>query len=418
MNWKRLTALLSASALLAVAGGCGSDSTTNPTPEAPDLSAPAAGMIKTWAGTGHPGFNGNGLVRTDTWLYWPMDVCAARNGDVYVMDWNNHQIRVVENGKDTFRTVIGESLPGDGPPDLSDRTPPGAPGVTVRLNHPTDMIELPDGTFLHSSWHTHKLRMFDPATGLVYVLCGGPAGFAGDGQDMSFAKFNQPPHTARAQDGTLYIMDQRNQRVRKIDPSGMVSTVVGKPVDLMHNDTGEPGADGYADPGFSGDGGPPADAQIGQPGGSNPTPGGSLTLDSQGRLYICDILNNRIRRVDFQADVIETVVGNGVPAYAGDGGPGLAASLNNPRDCEFGPDGRLYIADELNSALRAWDPDTDVITTVAGTGTAGFSGDGGAATAAQLNRPTGTCFDPSGNGLVYIADSYNHRVRWMRLEAN
>jgi hypothetical protein len=371
-------------------------------------------MIQTWAGNGKIGFNGNGLPLLESWMYWPMDVLVASSGDVYVMDWNNHQIRVAEVGTNTFRTIMGEQIPGDGPPDLSDRTPPGAPGPTVKLNHPTGLIELPDGTFLHSAWHTHKLRIYDPITGLVYVMCGGASGFAGDGEPMSEVQFSQPPHTVLADDGSFYVMDQRNQRIRKIDPSGMVSTAVGSPVDLVNNESGAPTPDGWMDPGFSGDGNSPATAQIGQPGGGNPTPGGALTMDDQGRLYFCDVLNNRIRRVDFGADVIETVVGNGAGAYAGDGGLGTAASIHNPRDVEFGPDGRLYIADEYNHAIRAWDPGTGIITTVAGGNGSGFAGDGGAATDAQLNRPTGTSFGP--NGILYIADSYNHRIRRMKLE--
>lgn len=407
------TAGFAAAAMIALAG-CGDDSTTGPEPLGP-TPEPEPGMIQTWAGTGQAGFNGNGLHPLESRLYFPMDVCVARNGDVYVMDWNNHQIRVVDPDY-TFRTIMGEPIPGDGPLDLSDRTQPGAPGPTVRLNHPTDMIELPDGTFLHSAWHTHKLRHYDPSTGLVYVYCGGPAGFAGDGQDMSKVKFNQPPHTVLAPDGSFFIMDQRNQRIRKIDPNNVVTTVVGNPVNLVNNDTGLPPADNFMDPGFSGDGGPPDQAMIGQPGGGNPPPGGALTLDDNGRLYFCDILNNRIRRVDFQANTIETVIGNGAAMYAGDGGQGVAASLNNPRDVEFGPDGLLYIADELNHAVRAWDPATGIIKTVAGTGVQGFSGDGGPATAAQLNRPSGVEFGP--NRVMYIADSYNHRVRRMKLEGN
>ena len=415
MNCKRrLLALLGASAAVAMFGGCGGDdSGTGPTDTGP-LPEPEPGMIQTWAGNGRAGFNGNGLPLRESWLYWPMDALVASNGDVYVLDWNNHQIRVAEVGKTTFRTIMGEEVPGDGPPDLSDRTPPGAPGPTVRLNHPTGLIELPDGTFLHSAWHTHKLRIYDPITGLVYVMCGGKAGFAGDGELMANVEFSQPPHTCRAQDGSFYVMDQRNQRIRKIDHSGMVSTVVGDPEDLVTHATGEMTPDGWMDPDFAGDNGPPALAKIGQPCGDNPTPGGALTMDDQGRLYFCDVLNNRIRRVDFQADLIETVVGDGVGTFAGDGGPGIAASINNPRDVEFGPDGRLYIADEYNHRIRAWDPGTGIITTVAGAGTAGFSGDGGPAVEAELSRPTGIAFGP--NNVMYIADSYNHRVRRMKLE--
>jgi sugar lactone lactonase YvrE len=182
----------------------------------------------------------------------------------------------------------------------------------------------------------------------------------------------------------------------------MVSTVVGQKVcDLAVG-------------GFEGDGGDPLLAKLNQPTGPNPNPpGGGLALDDQGRLYIADTLNHRIRRVDFNANIITTVVGNGTPAFAGDGGDPLLASLDTPLDLEFGPDGRLYIADTYNHAIRAVDFTTNVIETVAGNGTRGFSGDGGAATDARLALPYGLDFDAIGN--LYIADTYNHRIRRVKM---
>ncbi|HMB69395.1 MAG TPA: hypothetical protein VKU85_08780, partial [bacterium] len=340
---------------------------------------------------------GNFLLQSR--FYWPMDLTITETGETFVMDWNNHSVRRM-TAAGTFETVIGTGVPGDGPPDFSDLTPPGAPGPTISLNHPTDMIQLQDGRFLLSSWHNHKMRIWDSATGLAYVMCGGPADFAGDGQTVAELRMNQPQAACQAADGSIYIVDQRNQRVRKIDAAGNVSTVAG---------------DGTI--GFSGDGGSAVAAQLSFPTGSNPTPAGGITVDdATGYLYFSDILNNRIRRVDLSQDVIQTVVGDGAATFGGDGGPGTSASLNNPRDIELGPDGRLYIADELNDRVRVWDPVADVVTTVAGNGTRGFAGDEGLATAAQLNRPTGVAFDP--DGLLYIADSYNHRIRRVNLEDN
>jgi DNA-binding beta-propeller fold protein YncE len=170
---------------------------------------------------------------------------------------------------------------------------------------------------------------------------------------------------------------------------------------------------GTGDAGFAGDGGSPLDAQIQMPSGSNPPPAGALVFDDQGRLYISDALNNRIRRVDFQLDLIETIAGDGQAAFGGDGGPALAASFNNPRDLVFGPDNRLYVADELNHRIRAIDLTTGTITTVAGNGLAAFIGDGGPATASSLYRPAGLEFDADGH--LYIADTYNHRIRRVTL---
>jgi len=170
---------------------------------------------------------------------------------------------------------------------------------------------------------------------------------------------------------------------------------------------------GTGDAGFAGDGGSPLSAQIQMPSGSNPPPGGALAFDSEGRLYISDALNHRIRRVDFQLDLIETIAGNGLAGFSGDGGPAIEASFNNPRDIIFGPDNRLYVADEFNHRVRAIDLTTGTITTVAGNGIAAFVGDGGPATVSSLNRPAGLEVDAESH--LYVADTYNHRIRRINL---
>ncbi len=400
----------SLSALVALLVGCDPLSTSGPVDE-PDgdglAGVPAAGRIQTWAGNGFVGFDGDGRKLLHSGLYQPIDVTVGSNGVAYVLDWNNHRVRKVQTDG-TFHTVIGNEILGDGPYDLSDLTAPGAAGTTIQLNHPTDMTEMSDGRFLLTCWHNHKLRIWDPVTGLAYVRVGRGGGFAGDGSAVDAAtRFNQVASSVLANDGSSYSLDQRNQRIRRIDSAGIITTVVGSATD-------GPDADPFPDQGFAGDGGSPLSAQMSQPTGSNPPPGGSVALDSQGRLYFSDTLNHRVRRVDFVLDLIETVVGTGAASFGGDGGQGTAASLNNPRDVEFGPDGKLYIADEMNHRVRRFDPATGIVTTVAGNGTAGFSGDDGPATAARLNRPTGIEFD--GDGLLYIADQYNHRIRRVNLE--
>lgn len=363
--------------LAAALAGCEGDTAE---PGCPDT----AGTICTWAGSGAAGFDGDARPLTDSRMYWPVDVAFTSTGP-YVLDWNNHRVRnVTPDG--TFHTVVGSDFVGDGPPDLSDLEDPGAPGTEVLLNHPTQVLELPDARLLVVSWHNHKLRIYDPDTGLVTVACGRGAGFDGDG-DLDAVRFNQPSAAAFGPDGSLYVLDQRNQRIRRIDTlgeGGTIETVVG---------TGESG--------FSGDGGSPLEAMVHFPEGSNPPPAGTLTLDDRGRLYFADILNNRVRRVDFEADVIETVLGDGD-----------TQTLYNPRDMEIGPDGRLYVADELNHRVLALDLDSLAVEVVAGTGTVGFSGDGGPATAAQLNRPSGIAFDEAGD--LYVSDTYNHRIRVIR----
>lgn len=368
--------------------GCGDDDTApvDTTPD-PQLS----GTIRTWAGTGDAAWDGDGHTLLESSFYWPCDMTITPAGDIYIVDWNNHRIRRV-TAAGALETVVGTDDIGDGPPDLSDLEPPGAAGTTVDLNHPTHVLPMPDGTLIVTSWHNHKLRQYDPATGLVVVMCGRAAGFAGDGGTLEELRFDQPSQTVRDASGALFILDQRNQRVRKIAADGTISTVVGTGVS-----------------GFGGDDGPPAAAQLNMPAGGNPPTGGAVALDAQGRLYISDTLNHRIRRVDFSANVIETLAGDGTAGYGGDAGPAAAASLNNPRDIEIGPDGRLYIADELNHRVRVVDLTTGIIDTFAGNGIAGFSGEDGPPKEASLNRPEGLVFDADGN--LFIVDTYNHRIR-------
>jgi sugar lactone lactonase YvrE len=394
---------LAAAALLCVVLSCSGGSTSAPPPPDPVT----VGDITTWAGDGHAGYDGDHHDRLHTEFYWPMDIEFTPDLGAFVTDWNNHRIRAL-GADDHFTTVVGRDSDGDGPPlgeAQSDLVAPGLDGDLCELNHPTEVFERKSGKLLIVCWHNHKLREWDPATGKVLVLMGRGPGCTGDGLNITSpnALLNQPPHAVEAADGSLYINDQRNQVIRKIDPSGNVSTVAGTTPtgDCVLN---------LAPTGYGGDNGPPSGAQFNQPSGPNPNPpGGGITLDAQGRLYIADTNNERIRRVDFDANLITTVVGTGAAGFGGDGGDPLLAQLNTPLDIQFGPDGRLYIADMENNRVRAVDFNANVITTVAGNGTAGFSGDRFPATKAQLNRPYGIGFDATGN--LYIADTYNHRIR-------
>jgi sugar lactone lactonase YvrE len=379
---------------------CSEDSTAPPPPDEPP-APDAVGSIRTWAGTGHAGYNGEGQQRLQAEFYWPVDIEFTPTLGTFVVDWNNHRIRRFD-ASGGLQTVVGTPSIGDGPPPPNvgaDAVPPGVDGTVCDLNHPTQVFERSNGKLVVVCWHNHKLREWDPATGKVVILMGRGAGCSGDGAAASAPSslLNQVAHAIEAPDGSFYINDQRNQCIRKIDPAGNVSTVVSVP---QCNTA----------PGSFVDNVAPSVARLSMPTGGNPNPpGGGLALDAQGRLYIADTLNHRIRRVDFGADLVTTVVGNGAAAFAGDGGDPLLASLNTPLDITFGPDDRLYIADTYNNRVRAVDFGANVITTVAGNGTRGFSGDGKAATEARLNQPYGVAFDADGH--LFIADTYNHRIR-------
>ena len=404
VRWNKWRFVVAAVATCA-AGACG-DSTAPNDAAAQDAAMPDGkdagdahvakdcldepGVICTWAGTGELGFNGDGKPIEESNMYWPIDLSFSEIG-TFVLDWNNHRVRqVLDDG--TFKTVIGTDFVGDGPEDMSDLVPPGAPGTEVLLNHPTQVVPMPDGTLTLVAWHNHKLRRYDPETGLVTVLCGRGAGFAGDGGPFAKALLNQPNNMVLADDGSQYILDQRNQVVRVIDPEGIIHTFAGTP----------------GEAGFGGDGGKATKAKLNFPAGSNPPPGGGLALDDDGNLYISDTLNHRIRRVDPDGK-ITTLAGTGKAGFSGDDGPATEAQLDSPYKLKIGPDGRLYIGDQNNHRIRAIDLDDGTITTVAGNGDKGFSGDGGPPTEAALQRPAGVSFDE--DGAMYILDMYNSRIR-------
>jgi sugar lactone lactonase YvrE len=368
------------------------------------------GSICTWLGTGRKGADGDGTDRLHTKTYWPIDVEFLPNGRVMYTDWQNMRVReVLPDG--TVRTVIGTGFPGDGPPDFSDLlTTEGADGPTVTLNHPTDIQPLPNGDVLIMVWHNFKLRVLDGVTGRVRVVAGTVFGFAGDGGPARDALIDQARSGVVTPRGDLFILDQRNQRIRVLydfanrRENSIIQTVVG---------TGEKG--------YNGDGLPGLQTMISFQTGANPEPSGGIAYDPvTGDLVYADNENDIIRRVHFTSDdflqsVVTTIAGvAGLEGYSGDGGPALGALLSNPADLEFGPDGNLYFADNHNSVIRKIDMTTGVITTVAGNGKEGYSGDGGPALEASLNRPYGVAFDPDGN--LYITDTFNSRIRVVQMK--
>ena len=214
----------------------------------------------------------------------------------------------------------------------------------------------------------------------IYTLAGnGTQGFSGDNGPATGAELFQPLGVALDSAGNVYVADSSNNRIRKVS-NGVITTVAG-------NGT----------PGFSGDGGPATSTGVYGPSG--------VALDSAGSLYIADAGNNRIRKVS--NGVITTVAGNGTLGYSGDGGPATNAQLYGPEGVAVDSAGNIYIADMDNNRIRK--VSNGVITTMAGNGTQGFSGDNGPAISAELYRPEGIAVDATGN--LCIADTWNNRIR-------
>jgi uncharacterized protein (TIGR03437 family) len=220
---------------------------------------------------------------------------------------------------------------------------------------------------------------------LVTTFAGiGTLGSNGDGGPASAAQLGSPTNIAFDAQGNLLVADTFNDRIRRIAPDGRITTVAGG-----------------AGNGFSGDGGPATQARLNCPTG--------IAVDAQGNLYIADSENNRIRRVAAADGIITTIAGTGATGFGGDGGPAAQAQIDLPTQVALTGNNLLYVADTDNSRIRRINLADGMITTYAGNGTATFAGDGGAATAASLNRPKGLTFDAQGN--LFIADTFNNRVR-------
>ena len=277
----------------------------------------------------------------------------------------------------------------------------------------------------------------DARTGMIRTVAGsGEAGWSGDGGAAVAARLNEPKAVALDHDGNLLIADSENHVIRKVDRrSGLITTVAGctsshdSPLTVMNRaavpPTDDPLSEGsssaeaafvqqsdlsgtvrYVVNGvgstkrFAGDGGLALDALL-----NFPT---AIAADAEGDLYIADTMNHRIRRVDARTGRITTIAGVGLPRFGGDGGPSVAAGLNEPAALVV-QGARLYVADQSNNRIRMVDLRTGLITTVAGTGTASFNGDGRPATEAALAGPSGLTIGT--DGRLYIADTFNGRIR-------
>ena len=267
-------------------------------------------------------------------------------------------------------TVIGTGVPGD-----SD----------TQVNNPYGIITGPDGALYFCDLDNQKIRRFDPVTRRTTTVAGnGQKGYSGDGGPALQATLNMPHEIQFDRSGNLYIAERDSHVVRKVDmKTGLISTVAGTGV-----------------AGFSGDGGPAVRAQLRQP--------HSIVFDRDGTLLICDIGNQRIRRLHLDTGVIETWAGTGQPAETPDGAPVAGTPLRGPRTMAMAANGDLYLALREGNAVLRVDAKTQTLHRVAGTGEQGYAGDGGPALAAKLGGPKGLAWAP---GELFIADTENHAIR-------
>jgi uncharacterized protein (TIGR03437 family) len=344
------------------------------------------GVTKTVAGNGTSGFSGDNGPAASAQLSAPYGVAVDSAGNLFIADTGNSRIRRVSNGVIT-------TLAGSGAANSGVDSGNNGPALNAVLNNPWYVAVDPAGNvyFSESDAPTpvpngnvlvshNSIRMV--ANGIITVAAGdGTQGFGGDGGPATKAQLDEPGGVAVDSAGNLYIADTGNYRIREV-AGGVIATVAG---------------DG--DLSFSGDNGPATRALLNYPDG--------VAVDSGSNLYIADQGNNRIRKVS--NGVITTVAGNGTQGFSGDGGAATSAELflGGYAGIAVDSSGNLYFADGGNNRVRR--VTNGVITTVAGYGTRGFSGDNGPATSAGLIDPTGLAVDSTGN--LYIADSGNNRIR-------
>ena len=387
------------------------------------------GTIATIAGNGDPGHAGDNGPAVAAHLNEPKSLAWGANGILYVADAENHVIRKVDLVSGLITTVAGRpeedtggsepvraQAPAEDEDPLADPSPgkaekfvqlsdisgtvryvvgtgksgrfggDGGPATQATLNFPGAVAVDRQGNLYIADTMNHRVRKVEASTGVIATIAGtGQHRWSGDGGAATAAALNEPAALAVDEQGSLYIADQSNNRVRKVDlNTGLITTVAG---------TGESG--------YTGDGMPAAEAGISSPSG--------LAIGPDGELYIADTFSGRVRRIDPATGVISTVAGDG-GEYRFSGLPNeFSSSLSRPYGIALDAAGNLLITDSDSHLIRRWDRKRKIITRLAGSGQAQFGGDGGDPLAGSLNYPFGVLVDGAGN--VYIADTFNHRIR-------
>jgi trimeric autotransporter adhesin len=378
-----------------------------------------SGLITTIAGNGTKGYSGDGGSALSAQLSQPAGIAVDSAGNVYVADQAANVIRKISGGNIT--TVAGGgSILGD-----------GGQATNANLSGPLGLAIDSGNNLYIADRQNSRIRKVTVSSGVISTVAGnGTFGFSGDGSAATSAQIAFPSDVAVDSTGNIYIADLGNHRIRKVTTGGVISTLAGtgaqgftssgplssaqfwQPASIAADNSGNvfvldsgnnrivkvsTGAVSIVLGGGSalGDGGPATNGQLGYPTG--------ITTDAAGNVYIADQINQRVRKVS--GGVITTIAGGGTAL--GDGGNPNGAQLFQPEAVAVDSSGNVYIADTGASRVRK--VSGNVITTVAGTGTAGFSGDGGPATSAQLGWPVGLAVDTNGN--LYIADQFSNRVR-------
>jgi hypothetical protein len=332
--------------------------------------------ISTVAGVNAAGFAGDGGAATLAKLATPAAVTMDAAGNVYIADFGNDCVRKITVATGIITTVAG--MGGN-----AGYTGDGGAATSATLNWPSAIAFDAAGNMYIADKGNSVIRMVTKATGKISTVAGtSTQGFTGDGGLATSAELNQPSGVAVDGSGNIYIDDFNNNRIRVV-ASGVINTICGSTA------------------GYAGDGGIATSAKLSLP--------NCIALDKAGNLYISDNGNHRIRMISKSTGIINTIAGTGATGATGDGGPATSATISTVFGLTVDTVGNVYIADAGNNKIRKITNSTGNISTIAGTGTGAFAGDGGPATSADLHGPEDVKLDLAGN--IYIADAGNNRIR-------
>ena len=351
-----------------------SDAGLDPSDQTPTLRASRVYMV---AGTGELGSIGDGGLATRARLWFAAGIAVDAEGNIVIADSFNNRVRRVDAGTGRIETVAGtgqQGFSGDG--DLA---------TEAQLNSPSGVVIDDKGNIIIADTFNNRIRMVDARTGIISTIVGtGEQGSFGDDGLAVQAQLSGPSGLALGVDGSLFIADSGNHRIRRLDRAQQVIVTVA----------------GSGTAGEAGDGGLGVQAELNNPSG--------VAVDGIGHLFIADTMNNRVRRVDAVNGIIGTVAGTGEEGFDGDGNSATLARLMQPSGITVDAEGAVYLSDTFNNRIRRIDGESGIITTVVGTDLRGHSINGMVAATAPLNNPMGLTRDPLGNLLV--ADSGNHCV--------
>jgi hypothetical protein len=331
-------------------------------------------VINTIAGNGIAGYVGDSGPATSAELNSPYGLAIGNGGNLYIADPANNRIRQVALGTGTISTFAGNGTAG--------YSGDNGPATKAELQSPVGVATDSSGNLYIADEGNNVIRKVDISGTITTIAGNNTEGYSGDNGLATSASLSAPSGVAVDSAGSLFIVDTGNNRIREVNTAGTIATIAGN---------------GTA--GYTGDNGPANSATLNKP--------SAVLEDSTGDLYILDTANNVVRKVN-TTGTITTIAGNGTAGYTGDNGPATSATLNTPEGLNIDGSGNLYIADSMNDAVRMVTA-AGVITTVTGNGTPGYSGDGGPAVNATLNNPRGVTIDGIGN--IYISDRNNNRVR-------